>query len=98
MVYPIANGAWVTVGDVLEQVYHSLRRRTNHHDYEACGERDREKVRKAYEARYRRLRSEKAYEKEKAGGMRRVDYLRNRVRFLGLSRGRGGEGWVLNTG
>ena len=76
-------------------------------------ERDRERAGRAYKRRYRRVlsssagphhedssddsRREREYEDEKKAGLRRVDFLMEKTRFGGLSRGRGPGEWVLHV-
>ncbi|TFK23775.1 hypothetical protein FA15DRAFT_694849 [Coprinopsis marcescibilis] len=90
---------YVTVWDVLEQLYSTLRSYLTQPEYEAMRHSERERATSAYEQRYRRFRSRTEYNTEKAGGMRRVDLLFGRTTFYGLSKPQQGyDVWVLNTG
>lgn len=90
--------SYVTVGDVLDQLYATLRGNITQADWDVLNMNERKNVNWAYEARYRRLRGYEGYDKEKASGVKRVDYLLGHSRFLGLSRTRDHNVWVLNTG
>jgi len=79
-----SNGRYVTVSDVLESLYRSLRVNITQSDFHLLLEKDRRRATRAYEDRYRRLRG-RAYEEEKRSGMKRVDFLMGRTRFVGLS-------------
>lgn len=102
-----SDRAYVTVDDVLEAIYRTLRANVTHEEYAALPtERDIHSVASAYEERYRRVRGEREYQEEKRRGVRRVDYLMGRTTFMGLSvngkgtrrRGRDGDMvCVLNT-
>ncbi|KAF5379574.1 hypothetical protein D9757_009268 [Collybiopsis confluens] len=95
---PSYNGQYVTVHDVFSAVYHSLRKNVSSSEYAAISsKKDAEKVRMAYETRYRRLRDRRAYEAEKKQGLKRVDFLNNHTRFMGLSTSSHNAGvWVLH--
>lgn len=81
-----SNGSYVTVGDVVDAVYHILRRNVTAEEFNALPSiKNRQRVTRAYEARYRRLRSSRTYEEEKRQGMKRVDFLMGSTRFTGLS-------------
>jgi len=92
------NGQYVTVGDVFAAVYHSLRANVSHSEYRAIPSRkDAEKVRMAYEMRYRRLRDRHAYEAEKKQGVKRVDFLNGHTHFMGLTTSNHGSNvWILH--
>ncbi|KAE9390593.1 hypothetical protein BT96DRAFT_925783 [Gymnopus androsaceus JB14] len=96
-VYASYNGQYITVNDVFAAVYNSLRTSVSSSEYRAIpSKKDAEKVRKAYEMRYRRLRDRYAYESEKQQGVKRVDFLNGHTRFLGLATSNHGSGvWVL---
>ena len=50
------------------------------------------------EQRYRRHRSSQAYDLEKRGGMKRVDFLMGKTKFLGLAMtSHGSDVWRLST-
>ncbi|KAE9386972.1 hypothetical protein BT96DRAFT_927863 [Gymnopus androsaceus JB14] len=92
------NGQYVTVNDVFAAVYHSLRTNVSSSEYRAIpSKKDAEKVRMAYEMRYRRLRDRYAYESEKQQGVKRVDFLNGHTRFMGLATSsHGSSAWVLH--
>lgn len=94
-----ASSRHVTVNDVLVAIYHSLRRQLSPTEYALLQNgKDRDRAAQAYRDRYKRLRDGRAYDAEQSGGMRRVDFLMEKTRFGGLSRGvdaHGREGWML---
>ncbi|KIK54931.1 hypothetical protein GYMLUDRAFT_48313 [Collybiopsis luxurians FD-317 M1] len=92
------NGQYVTVNDVFSTIYHSLRKNVSSSEYHSIpSKKDAERVRMAYEMRYRRIRDRHAYEAEKRQGLRRVDFLNNHTRFLGLTTSTHSSGvWVLH--
>lgn len=90
--------AYVTVQDVLDQLYGTLRSNISQVDYDRMGSAERKMAIRAYEDRYRRFRGRREYEHEKAGGMKRVDMLMSRSRLIGLSRTREAGVFILNTG
>ncbi|KAG6820005.1 hypothetical protein H0H93_006551 [Arthromyces matolae] len=93
-----ARGSYVTVEDVLEELYHMLRTNISAEDFHSLpSNRDRRKVTEAYEARYRRIRDSRAYEDEKRSGARRVDLLMGLTRFMGLSAGPRPDVWVMHS-
>ncbi|KAJ3713270.1 hypothetical protein DFJ43DRAFT_46399 [Lentinula guzmanii] len=93
------NGHYVTVNDVFTEVYHALRKNVTSAEYNAIpSKKETEKVRMAYETRYKRLRDRHASQSEKQQGVKRVDFLTGHTRFMGLSisPGHGGSSvWVL---
>ncbi|KAF5379570.1 hypothetical protein D9757_009264 [Collybiopsis confluens] len=93
------NGQYVTVNDIFDAVYHSLRKNVSPAEYHAIPSRkDAEKVRMAYEMRYRRLRDRHAYEAEKRQGLKRVDFLDRHTRFMGLTVSSTNPGfWTLHV-
>ncbi len=48
-------------------------------------------------ARQTQVDREREYEDEKAGGSRRVDFLMEKTRFGGISKGKNVEEWVLHV-
>lgn len=78
--------SYVTVWDVLKTVHASLRANVSQTEYDRAGRSGsyQERVRRAYEARYRSIRDRSANKEEKMGGVRRVDFLVEYVRFIGL--------------
>ncbi|KAE9393148.1 hypothetical protein BT96DRAFT_230438 [Gymnopus androsaceus JB14] len=92
------NGQYVTVNDVFTAVYHSLRTNVSSSEYRAIpSKKEAEKVRMAYMMRYRRLHDRYAYEAEKQQGVKRVDFLNWRTRFMGLTTSEhGSDVWLLH--
>lgn len=93
------NQAFVTVGDVLDAIYHALRTSITSEEFHMLPtERDRRRASSAYEERYRRIHTVREYEDEKRRGVRRVDFLMGHTRFMGLSlRSAGTDAWIMNT-
>ena len=77
------NGAYVTVLDVFNALYEALRRNVHPEEFYASG--DTQRVTDAYQRRYRRAASSAEREQEKAGGVKRVDLLKEKIRFAGLT-------------
>ncbi|EEB90129.1 hypothetical protein MPER_11706 [Moniliophthora perniciosa FA553] len=81
-----SNGYLVTVADVLNAIYHSLRTNITQAEYSMLPSRsDVKQVNDAYEYRYRRVHDYRASIEEKRRGIKRVDFLRRRTRFMGLT-------------
>ncbi|EAU89741.1 hypothetical protein CC1G_07466 [Coprinopsis cinerea okayama7 len=97
-ILPSHRRSYVTVGDVLDQLYSTLRSNLTQMDYDALHSSEKAAAIRAYEQRYRRFRSRSEYSREKAGGMKRVDLLMGHTRFMGLSRTKAYDVWILNTG
>lgn len=93
-----SNRSYVTLYDVLDQLYTQLRINITKSDYEKWSSSERARATKSYEHRYRRCKSQEKYQHEKSGGMRRIDFLMERTKFLGLSKSKRGDTWTLNTG
>ncbi|ESK94363.1 hypothetical protein Moror_8173 [Moniliophthora roreri MCA 2997] len=92
-----SNGYFVTVADVLNAIYRSLRTNITPREYSMLPSRsDTQQVNEAYEYRYRRVRDYRASVEEKQGGVKRVDFLRRRTRFMGLSPSKNSTSFVLN--
>jgi hypothetical protein len=92
-----ARDGCVTVGDVLDTIYSTLRANVSSQEFHALpGTKEQRRVSTAYEQRYRRH-SSKGYESEKRGGLRRVDFLMGHNMFAGFSPTRGPDVWALNT-
>ncbi|KAK1235024.1 hypothetical protein PQX77_001761 [Marasmius sp. AFHP31] len=81
-IYP-SNGYYVSVRDVLDAIYHALRKNVSHQEYQSCH--DKLRVNEAYQCRYDRIRDYASSREEKAGGVKRVDFLCGRTRFMGIS-------------
>ncbi|KAF8156121.1 hypothetical protein B0H34DRAFT_521782 [Crassisporium funariophilum] len=81
-----SNGSYVTLEDVLICAYRSLRTNITTLDFNSFpSSNDQRRATRAYEQRYRRLKSTRAYDEEKRGGMKRVDFLMGHSKFLGIS-------------
>jgi hypothetical protein len=74
----------VTVGDVLDAIYTSLRKNIVREDFKYLSHSAQRRVNEAYERRYRRFLDRRAYERERQSGVKRVDFLMDRNRFRGL--------------
>ncbi|KAF8879378.1 hypothetical protein BD779DRAFT_1423818, partial [Infundibulicybe gibba] len=75
-----------TVSDVLQGIHNSLRTNLSASEYDALPTHQHQRrATAAYEARYRRVRGTRAYDEEKRGGLKRVDYLMDNTRFAGLT-------------
>lgn len=81
-----SNGYYVTVRDVLEGIYRALRKNVTHNEYHSIpSHKEQLRVNEAYERRYSRIRDHYASREEKQGGVKRVDFLRGRTRFMGIA-------------
>jgi hypothetical protein len=81
-----SNGSYVTLEDVFVSIYRNLRTNITSAEFNLFSNQDdQRRATRAYERRYRRLRNTRAYEEEKRGGMKRVDFLMGHTKFLGLS-------------
>ena len=81
-----SNGSYVTIEDVFDSIYRTLRTNITSAEFNMFStQNDQRRATRAYEQRYRRLRNNKAYENEKRGGMKRVDFLMGHTKFLGIS-------------
>uniref|UniRef100_A0A8H7Y8Z0 DUF6699 domain-containing protein n=1 Tax=Psilocybe cubensis TaxID=181762 RepID=A0A8H7Y8Z0_PSICU len=93
-----SNGSYITLEDVFDAIYRSLRTNISQSEFNSLpSESDQRRATRAYEQRYRRMRSSRHYEEEKRGGMKRVDFLMGRSRFLGISAGRRPDEWQLTV-
>ncbi|EDR00405.1 uncharacterized protein LACBIDRAFT_295783 [Laccaria bicolor S238N-H82] len=93
-----SNGSYVTVGDVLEGVYNALQKNITPGEYSSLSSHNKRRAAQAYEQRYRRHRSSQAYDLEKRGGMKRVDFLMGRTKFWGLAMtSHGSHMWQLSV-
>lgn len=82
-----SNGSYVTLEDVFDSIYRNLRMNITGAEFNLFSNQDdQRRATRAYEKRYRRRqRNTRAYEEEKRGGMKRVDFLMGHTKFLGLS-------------
>ena len=79
---------YVTVWDVLNAVHSSLRETIRQQDYDDLGNgsKHQSRVKHAYETRYGlHPRSSPGYQSEKMSGVRRIDFLVEYVKFMGLT-------------
>lgn len=84
------------MGDVLGAVYDSLRQNVSSQEFHSHP--DSERVTTAYQSRYRRFKGTRRYEEEKGKGVKRVDFLLEKTRWVGLSSTKEGPNvWMLNT-
>ena len=89
---------YVCVIDVLGGIYRALREGVTHYEFNSLPtDRETRRISKAYEERYRRIRSQREYQDEKSRGVLRVDFLMEYTKFRGLSPASGRDAWVLNT-
>lgn len=81
-----SNGSYVTLEDVFDSIYRNLRTNITSAEFNLFSNQDdQRRATRAYEKRYRRLRNTRAYDEEKRGGMKRVDFLMGHTKYLGLS-------------
>lgn len=93
----MANGAYVTVSDVLDAIYNSLRKNVTSAEFNTLpGKKAMERVNAAYQARYRRIQDRKSSEQEKKGGVKRIDFLMESRYLAGLSKGTSNDTWIMN--
>jgi hypothetical protein len=94
-----SNGRYVTLLDVLENLYRALKTNISQAEFESLSDTDRRRATRAYEERYRRLRDidPRASDREKKGGMKRIDFQMGRKRFGGLVEGPHHEEFVLQV-
>ena len=93
-----SNGQFVTLEDVFDSLYRSLRTNITRAEFNTFPrQEDQRRASRAYEKRYRRFRNTRAYEDEKRGGMKRVDFLMGHTQFLGISSGSRPDQWQLRV-
>ena len=94
-----SNGLYVTLEDIFDTVYRNLRTNITGAEFNLFSKQDdQRRATRAYEKRYRRLRNTVAYEAEKRGGMKRVDFLMGHTKFLGFaSSSRRPDEWQLRV-
>ena len=77
-----SNALYVTLGDVFDLIYRNLSAEFNLFSQSRMTKR---RATRAYEKRYRQPRNNtRAYEEEKRGKMKRVDFLMGHIKFLEL--------------
>lgn len=86
------DGGYITLADLFQQLFAALQKPIHQSDYynDDLDDHDRQALNQAYIGRCRD-------EVERMGGVRRVDFLRGKVFFEGLSKGKNGM-WRLRTG
>ncbi|KAJ7032941.1 hypothetical protein C8F04DRAFT_1184636 [Mycena alexandri] len=93
-----SKGHFVTVSDVLDSIYASLRTNITPAEFQALGTREHQRrATEAYTLRYGRLHGQPGYEDEKRQGVKRVDFLMGYTRFQGLSAAGSAGVWQLHT-
>ncbi|KAJ7730616.1 hypothetical protein DFH07DRAFT_993016 [Mycena maculata] len=97
---PASNGSYVTVFDVIDSIYRTLRVNTLPAEFNALGSQKlMRKAAAAYTQRYERLRGHRGYTEEKKQGVKRVDFLMGYTRLQGISPTPGApDVWQLNIG
>ncbi|KAK7441525.1 hypothetical protein VKT23_016515 [Stygiomarasmius scandens] len=81
-----SNGVFVSVADVFDAIYHTLRAQVTEREYRSIrSPSDLKRVNAAYEHRHRRIRDGYAAHRERQGGVRRIDFLAGHTYFKGLS-------------
>ncbi|KAF5349874.1 hypothetical protein D9758_014027 [Tetrapyrgos nigripes] len=94
-----SNGVFITLRDVFDAVYYTLRTRITESEYRSIrSPDDLKRVNRAYVDRYRKVGERDKYvgEAEKQGGVRRVDFLAGHTRFEGISVMSDGRTYVLH--
>ena len=93
-----SNGSYVTLEDLFDSVYLSLRTNITTDEFYLLHQNDQKRATRAYEQRYRRFRSISAHNEAKRGGMKRVDFLMGCTMFHSISKtGRRSDEWQLNV-
>ena len=94
-----SNGSFVTLGDVLNSIYCSLRTNITTYEFNSFPQqRDQVRATRAYEQRYRRFRNAYNNDEEKRAGMKRIDFLMSHTKFHGISNnGLHPDQWQLNV-
>jgi hypothetical protein len=85
-----SNASYITLQDVFSSIHSALRTNITPTEFQLLpSNHHRKRATHAYQQRYRRLRhrtnSDKASEWEKHAGMKRVDFLMDHTKFLGIS-------------
>ncbi|KDR67766.1 hypothetical protein GALMADRAFT_79446 [Galerina marginata CBS 339.88] len=77
---------YLTLGDIFNGIYHSLHTQITWSEFNLLPSRNAQRrATRAYEWRYRRQQSARVYKHEKRGGMKRIDFLLEHSRFIGIS-------------
>ncbi|CAK5269008.1 unnamed protein product [Mycena citricolor] len=94
-----SNGRYVTVMDVLNGLHTSLRANITTAEWNLLdNDRSMRAVSDAYVRRYSRLAGHRGYAEEKAGGVKRIDFLMGTNQFRGLVMAKDGRRWILDVG
>jgi hypothetical protein len=98
-VIPSGKSAFVTVSDVFDAIYRSLRVNMTEPEFAQIRSVDAQRrVNDAYRRRYKLLSDPNVYNEEKRQGLRRVDFLSGMVSFAGLSMTKQGpDVWELSV-
>ncbi|KAF8999118.1 hypothetical protein BDQ17DRAFT_1361375 [Cyathus striatus] len=93
-----SKGRYVTVLDVLEETYRYLRNNISEKEYYSIpDEHDRQMAANAFRTRYSRFLDQRVSQEEKRKGMKKIDLLKGRSIFSGLSATKYGSSvWKLN--
>ncbi|KAF5379573.1 hypothetical protein D9757_009267 [Collybiopsis confluens] len=96
---PMTGSRHISVLDVIHALYRGLRTAVHPLEYEALpSSKAVDRVNKAYHSRCNSITDIKARQEEQSKGVKRVDFLMSRNRFLGLSRKSGDSiVWELNV-
>lgn len=92
------NGGYVTVSNVLNSVYRTLRVNVTLAEFNSLGtQKLMRRVTDAYAQRYTRLKGHRGYTEEKRQGVKRIDFLMGCTKFHGISPTSGSaDVWQLN--
>ncbi|KAK7029700.1 hypothetical protein VNI00_014398 [Paramarasmius palmivorus] len=91
------SAPYVTVGDVLDGIYRTLRQSITPAEYNRYNNQQRLQIDASYKRRYTRYTHPAGYQLEKAKGAKKVDLLLGRAMFMGLtSTGSGPDVWTLH--
>jgi hypothetical protein len=83
---PASNGEYVTVADVLNTIYHTLRVNATSAEFQTLRtDQLKHRVSAAYTLRCQRLRGHRSYAQEKVEGVKRVDFLMGYTKFQGIA-------------
>ncbi|TFK39186.1 hypothetical protein BDQ12DRAFT_682312, partial [Crucibulum laeve] len=84
-VTPQTRTGFITVNDVLECIYQTLRQSVTENEFSKLSPDSQRGVSKAYQRRYERIPDPSLREIERQKGLKRVDFLEKRNVFMGLS-------------
>ncbi|KAJ7182512.1 hypothetical protein C8R43DRAFT_6498 [Mycena crocata] len=93
-----SNARYVTVSDVLNALYRTLRVNVTPAEFHALGSHKlMRRATAAYVHRYTRLKGHRGYAEEKQQGVKRVDFLMGCTKFRGLSATGAPDAWRLHV-